>query len=126
MLNSENIDGTLTCALEVQDLDASIDWYSRSLGFEIIYKLDEIGWCEMKTPILGVNIGLSQVEKPQVKGGATLTFGVKDVDILAKKFRFAQIRLESDPYIVADMVKLVSFYDPDGNKFMLAQTLKEM
>ncbi|UYP46015.1 hypothetical protein NEF87_002300 [Candidatus Lokiarchaeum ossiferum] len=126
MLNSESIDGTLTCALEVQDLDASIEWYSKSLGFELIYRMDEIGWCEMKTPIEGVNVGLSQVEKPQVKGGATLTFGVKDIDNLSKKFKSAQIRLESDPYVVADMVKLVTFYDPDGNKFMLAQMLKEM
>jgi catechol 2,3-dioxygenase-like lactoylglutathione lyase family enzyme len=123
MLKPENIDGTITCALEVKDLEKSIAWYTDSLGFEIIYKLEEVGWCEMKTPYKGITIGLSQVEAPQVKGGATITFGVKDIDALAKQFNESQIKLESDPYVVADMVKLVTFYDPDGNKFMLAQSL---
>ena len=126
MLTPENIEGTLTCALEVRNLDTAIDWYSKSLGFEVIYKMDDIGWCEMKTPYKGVNIGLSQVENPIVKGGATLTFGVKNIDSMAEKFKKKQIKLESDPYVVADMVKLVTFYDPDGNKYMLAQMLKKM
>ena len=123
MLKPELINGSIVCALEVKDLEKSISWYTDSLGFEIIYKLEQVGWCEMKTPYKGITIGLSEVEDPQVRGGATVTFGVKDIDTLAKQFKASQIKLESDPYVVADMVKLVSFYDPDGNKFMLAQPL---
>lgn len=126
MLNTENVDGTITCALDVKDLDASIEWYKEKLGFELIYKMDDIGWCEMKTPFKGVIIGLGVVENLEIKGGATIVFGVKDVDSIVTKFKEHSIKLESDPYVVADMVKLVTFYDPDGNKFMLAQTLKEM
>lgn len=126
MLNSESLDGTVTCALEVSDLEAAITWYIEKLGFSILYKMESIGWCEMQTPLTGVTIGLSEVEKPEVKGGATITFGVKNIEKLVAKFRSNGIKVESDPYVIAEMVKLVSFYDLDGNKFMLAQMLKEM
>ena len=32
-------------------------------------------------------------------------------------------RFDGDTYAIGDMVKLCTFYDPDGNAWMLAQTL---
>jgi hypothetical protein len=46
----------------------------------MLYKVDDMGWCELQTAVDRVNVGLSQVEKAGGDGGAVLTFGVKDID----------------------------------------------
>ena len=73
-------DGGLTCSCGVTDLDRSIAWYRDVLGFELLYKAEQIAWCELKTSVARVNIGLSEVEEAGGKGGATLTFGVADIE----------------------------------------------
>jgi len=115
--------GGLTCSMQCADLDKAIAWYSGTLGFEMIYKLDDMAWCEMKTPIAGVNVGLSQVESPEVKGGATLTFGVKDIDAARAQLEKRDVPFDGETMEIPGMVKLATFFDPDGNKLMLFQGL---
>lgn len=69
----------VTCSMQTVDMDRSIKWYTEHLGFKLLYRLDDIGWCELGTHMPGVNVGLSVVERADVKGGATLTWGVKDI-----------------------------------------------
>lgn len=69
----------MTAALGVSDIDRSIAWYRNVLGFELIYKLDDWGWAELRSPIAGVNVGIGQTEEVEPRGGATLTFGVADI-----------------------------------------------
>ncbi len=73
-------DGGLTCALSVKNLEAGVAWYRDVLGFEPLYVREDIAWGELQTGVAKVNVGLSQVEEPGGKGGATLTFGVTDID----------------------------------------------
>ena len=73
-------DGGLTCAMSCADLDRAIAWYTEVLGFELVYRLDEMAWAEMKSSVTGVMVGLGAVEKPQTEGGATLTWGGVDID----------------------------------------------
>lgn len=116
-------DGGLTCAMQVKDIEQSIRWYEQTLGFEVAYKLDDMGWCELKTPIPKVQVGLSQVERPEVKGGATLTWGVADIDAARRSLEEQSVRFDGDTMTIEGMVKLATFYDPDGNKLMLYQDL---
>ena len=116
-------DGGLTCALACRDMEKAIAWYTGVLGFELLYKLDEMAWCEMKSPVERVNIGLSQVENPSVEGGATLTFGVKDIDAARSTLEKQDVRFDGDTMTIPEMVKLATFFDPDGNKMMLFQDL---
>jgi catechol 2,3-dioxygenase-like lactoylglutathione lyase family enzyme len=118
-------DGILTCPMEAKDMEASIKWYEDVLGFELMYRVDEIGWCEMKTPVANVHLGLSQVEAPKVEGGATLTFGVKDVEAAKAHVEGHDVRTDGDIVTYPGMVKLLTFYDPDGNKLMFAQDISE-
>lgn len=62
-------DGGLTCALNVTELDRSIAWYQEILGFKLLYRAEELGWCELGTEVPNVNVGLSQVEKISSKEG---------------------------------------------------------
>ena len=114
--------GGLNCSLAVTDLNRSIAWYQDILGFELIYKIDDMGWCELKTEISGVQIGLSQVEKHQpTPAGATLTFGVVDIDHSRRLLEQKNVRFDGPTRNVADMVRLATFFDPDGNTLMFYQ-----
>ena len=116
-------DGGLTCSLGVRDFDRSAAWYQANLGFELLYKVDEMGWGELKTPVERVLLGLSEVEKVEVKGGPTLTFGVKDIEAARALLERREVRFDGDTLTIPDMVKLATFYDLDGHKLMLYQSL---
>jgi catechol 2,3-dioxygenase-like lactoylglutathione lyase family enzyme len=124
MSSTLGYDGGLTASLSVANLDKAIAWYRDVLEFKLQYKLDDMGWAEMETGVARVNVGLSQVEIPQVRGGATLTFGVKDIDAARKTLEGKDVRFDGDTITIEGMVKLATMYDPDGNKLMLYQSLQ--
>lgn len=125
MTDEIGFDGGLTCAMQCSDLGTAIAWYEEILGFALLYRMDDMGWCELKSPVEKVNVGLSEVEKPEVKGGATLTFGVTDIDAARVLFESRGVAFDGETMTIPDMVKLATFYDPDGNKLMLYQALSE-
>ncbi|HSD03011.1 MAG TPA: VOC family protein [Gaiellales bacterium] len=55
--------------------------------------------------------------------GATLTFGVADIDAARAHLEAHDVRFDGETSEVPGMVRLATFYDPDGNTFMLAQRL---
>ena len=110
----------LTISVNVSDLQRSIDWYREALGFDVEYRLDEIGWAELTTPFGAVNVGLSQTED-QRAGGTVPTFGVVDIEAARRHLESRGVKLD-EIFDVQGMVKLMGFYDPDGNPWMLAET----
>ena len=116
--------GDLTCSLSVKDLERAIKWYHEHLGFEVIYKLDDMGWCELRTPIETVTVGLSQTTEAIVPGGATLVWGVKDIAAARSSLEARGIRFLGDTVTIEGMVKLATFQDPDGNRIMFSQNLQ--
>ena len=114
----------LVISIGVSDLDRAIEWYKDVLGLELVYKLDKYGWCEMATATKHVTIGLGQNEDLKT-GGATPTFGVLDIDVARKHLESKDVRFDGDTYEIEGMVKLATFYDPDGNSYMLAQSLTD-
>ncbi|MCL4196265.1 MAG: VOC family protein [Phycisphaerales bacterium] len=125
MASSLNYDGGLTIAFDVSNLKKSIDWYRDVLGFTHLYTVDEIGWCELQSPVEGgrVNVGLSQVEKVKTGGGPVPTFGVKDIDTARGLLESRKVRFDGPTREYPGMVRLATFYDPDGNALMLYQSL---
>jgi predicted enzyme related to lactoylglutathione lyase len=113
----------LTCALNVRDLNRGIAFYRDVLGFKLLYQMDEMGWCELETEVPGVNVGLSQVEEAGGKGGATLTFGVADIERSRSQLEAKGISFDGPTQVIEGMVKLATFYDPDGNALMFYQSL---
>jgi hypothetical protein len=92
---------------------------------ELLYRLDELGWCEMTSPVEKVNVGLSVVETPQ-PGGMTPTFGVQDIEAAKAFLEERGIRIDGDIVTIEGMVRLLTFYDPDDNALMFYQTIGEM
>lgn len=124
MTNKIDYNGGLTLSMPVADLEASIRWYEQVLGFKLLYRLEEMGWCELATGVERVTVGLSAVEKPN-PGGATPTFGVVDIDAARASLDAAGVRLDGDVVVIEGMVKLQTFYDPDDNALMLYEDLQE-
>lgn len=118
-------DGGLTCALGVKSLDAAIPWYRDVLGFELIYRLEDMAWCELKSGVDRVNVGLSEVEEAGGKGGATLTFGVHDIEAAKAELDRLGVRQDGPIQDIPGMVRLLTFYDPDDNALMFYQDLNQ-
>ena len=51
------------------------------------------------------------------------TFTVKDIEAARAHLESLDTRFDGDTYEIDGMVKLATFYDPDGNAWMLAQRL---
>lgn len=116
------IGSELTCSMGVSDMTASITWYERVMLCTLLYRADEIGWCELKTPMAGVNIGLSEVESVVQGGGATNVFEVEDIKAAKAHLDAEAVRQDGDIRHIPGLVKLLTFYDPDGNAFMFSQS----
>ena len=118
-------DGGLTCAISVTSLDRSIPWYTDVLGMKLIYRLDDLAWCELSTGVERVNVGLSEVEEAGGKGGATLTFGVADIEAAKAELDRNGVRQDGPIRDIPDMVRLLTFYDPDDNALMFYEDLSQ-
>lgn len=109
-------------SVNVSDFERSKSWYRDVLGFELHYELADYAWCELTTPF-GFTIGLGQVERV-TPGNVVTTFGVRDIDAAIAELRAHDVKVE-DWHEVPGMVRLSTFYDPDGTAWMLAQTLDD-
>ncbi len=98
--------------------------YQDVLGFELLYYMEDLGWCELKSPVEKVNVGLSQVEKmPPTGGNAVLTWGVKDIESATGELMDKSVKFDGDIRTISGMVKLATFFDIDSNCFMFYQDL---
>lgn len=118
--------GTITLSSSVKDLDASIAWFRDMLGFEEMFKVAEAGWAEVSTPAEGVSIGLDQTDADvEGSGGSVPVFGVVDIDAARAELEAKGVEFAGDTVELPGMVKLATFFDPDGNRYMFAQSLVE-
>lgn len=115
----------ITVSMGVTSLDKSIDWYADVLGFTLLYRADEIGWCEMTTHMTGVNVGLSENQEVQQGGGATNVWSVEDIETAKAHLDAKGVRQDGEILTIPGLVRLLTFYDPDGNAMMFAQSLAQ-
>jgi len=111
-------DGGLTCALGVTDFERALAWYQDVLGFKLLYRRDDIGWCELETGVAKVNVGLSARREAGGAGGATLTFGVTDLAAAKAALDAKGVRQDGDIVEISGLVRLLTFFDPDDNALM--------
>ena len=112
----------LSASMGVTDLDRSIGWYEKILGCALMYRVDEIGWCEMQTHMAGVRIGLSLNQSVVQGGGATNVWSVADIEAAKAHLDAHDVRQDGDIQHIPGLVKLLTFFDPDGNAMMFAES----
>lgn len=115
--------GDVTVTFGVTSLDAAIDWYQQVLGFTLLYRLDDMGWCELQGPDKTICVGLGVREEVQSGGGAVPVWGVHDIAEARAALEAKQVRFDGETTEIPKMVKLATFYDPDGNAMMLVESL---
>lgn len=116
------LDNKITISVVVRDRKASADWYSKMLGFELLYHADEAGWTELSTMTEGVTLGLGEQAEPS-PGNSVPVFGVADVHKARRDLEAAGVGFDGETMTIDGMVSLCTFFDPDNNALMLAQTL---
>ncbi|NKB98901.1 MAG: VOC family protein [Pseudomonadales bacterium] len=114
--------GDITLSSSVRNLDESIAWFKDMLGFDVIFRVDEAGWAEISTPTGEVSIGLGVNEEPQGAGGTTPVFGVLDIAAARAELEGKGVRFDGETQEIPGMVKLATFFDPDGNAYMFAES----
>ena len=115
--------GAVTLASSAANLDRAVAWYQDVLGFTLLYRVDEIGWCELSTCVPGVNYGISLVDKPKAASGIVPTWGVADIDAARTALEAKGVRFAGPTVTYPGMVRLATFFDPDGNAHMFFQSL---
>jgi len=115
--------GEGTAALAVSDYAKGLAWYRDVLGLKVVFELETWGWAQLQSPVDGLLVGIGQSEEVKTGGGATLTFTVKDIDAARAYLEGEGVKFDGEISQVEDMVRLTTFYDPDGNALMLAQQL---
>jgi predicted enzyme related to lactoylglutathione lyase len=115
----------MTASMGVTSLDKSIAWYSEVLGFTLLYRADEIGWCEMTTHMPGINVGLSENREVQQGGGATNVWSLTDIEAAKAHLDAHGVKQDGEIQTIPGLVRLLTFFDPDGNAMMFAQSLQE-
>jgi CreA protein len=121
-LSAQDYVPELTLSFTSPNRKAAAQWYRDHLGFELIYDVQDIGWCEIRTHTPGVSIGFAESDTPS-GAGCVPVFGVADIDSARRKLEAAGVRFDGPTQHQIGMVKLATFYDRDGNALMLSQNL---
>lgn len=116
--------GDIVIAISVKDMKASVAWYENVLGFAVVYAVEDMGWCEVSTPVANLTIGIGQTENPKPNESTTPTWGVNDIDKARKTIEAHGARFDGPTREIPGLVKLATFYDPDGNPWQLSQSLQ--
>ncbi len=114
--------GDITLASSVKNLDEAIAWFKEILGFELVFRMDEAEWAEITSPTKDVTIGLGVNQEVDGRGGTTPVFGVKDIAQARAELEGKGVKFDGDTVEIPGMVKLATFFDPDGNTYMFAQS----
>jgi len=97
-------------------------FYSEILGFTQKYADDKLGWIAYETGTPGLEFGISLVEKKVVGAGGVVVFDVEDALKSAEELKSKGVDC-CKPQDIPGMVRLITFFDPDGNPLQLAQVL---
>ncbi|MEM9667863.1 MAG: VOC family protein [Pseudomonadota bacterium] len=114
--------GEITISFNVKDRAVSAAWFKTHFGFEEMFSMEDEGWTEISTDTPGVTLGFGDATEVQ-HGNCVPVFGVADIAKARSDLEAAETRFDGDTIHIDGMVKLATFYDPDGNAFMLAESL---
>lgn len=110
----------LLIQLGVSNLDRAIGFYTKTLGFELTERRDDLKFAHIRTNVPGLEIGLTEIADPKGTGSAVLNIGVVDVAAARKTLEGRGVVFRGDTVIIPGKVALAPFADPDGNVLRFA------
>jgi catechol 2,3-dioxygenase-like lactoylglutathione lyase family enzyme len=112
----------ITIWYDVSDLEKTKLFYRDYLGFEILLDLPQDNMVITKTNTLGCEIGFSEADSVKPSTSA-LVFEVENIKLAIETLKSKGVVFKDDYREIPEMVKLISFNDPDGHLLMLAESL---
>lgn len=120
--------GAFAITLLVKDLAASVDFYGNKLGLDMVFSDDNSALYRMGSTFINL---LIEREGPELVGpavvgdasaGVTAVYTIKhaDVDLVAKQLEAAGVALLNGPIDRPWGVRTLSFQDPSGHTFEVA------
>jgi catechol 2,3-dioxygenase-like lactoylglutathione lyase family enzyme len=101
--------GGVNPVFPVRDLDASIDYYVRSLGFQVDFREGD-GFASVSRG----NVGLFLCVGDQGHPGTWVWIGANDVDVLHREYRASGAKIRHPPTNYPWALEM-QVEDPDGN-----------
>jgi len=119
--------GLSVVSFEVVDWERARKFYGETLGLPVSFDTGkEVGWCEFgETGKTTLAISLwREATPPPREGGATPVFAVDDAHKAIEELRKRGVKCD-DVVTIPGMVSFANVYDPEGNRFQIAQSLAE-
>lgn len=110
-------------SIGVTDLDRAVRFFCDHFGFRKLFVDEQNRWAAVATFIEGVTLGFSEVEAAPGRGGATPTFGVADIETVRGELEAEGVKFDGPTIEIPGVTKFATFFDDDGNAFMIAQKL---
>jgi catechol 2,3-dioxygenase-like lactoylglutathione lyase family enzyme len=110
----------LLIQIGVASLDRAVAFYTRTLGFELTERRDDLKFAHVQTNVPGLEIGLNEVATPRGSGSIVLNIGVADVASARRALETRGVVFSGETAIIPGKVALAPFMDPDGNVLRLA------
>lgn len=102
----------------VRDLAAARDWYTRKLGFRETYYDEPGGWAKLERGAMQIGLATGELED-----GGVAAVDVDDAKAEAERLRRDDVEVGT-VLELAEQVRLVDVYDPDGNRVQLVEELR--
>jgi len=106
--------------IAVADLDKSIDFYERILGFKTTERRDDLKFAHVQTNVPGLELGLTAGGTLKGTGAVVINIEVVDVVATRKLLESRGVTFVGPTQIIPGKVALAGFHDPDGNRLSLA------
>ncbi|GIQ68119.1 lactoylglutathione lyase [Xylanibacillus composti] len=112
----------LTIWYNVSNMERTLNFYTKSLGFALDFHDEERQMAMIKTNTKDCYIGFAEAETV-VPVISTTVFEVEDIEQAVEQLRAQGVTFTGEIEVIPDFVKLATFSDPDGHCFELSQTL---
>lgn len=112
--------------ITVSDIEKAKKLFVDVLGMKVGAEAKEYNWLELE--LNGIRLGIGQSQEnfgPKPGHNAIVTFVVDDISEAKKVFEQKGVRIEGDIMEVPGHVKLLTFFDNDGNMFQLVEDLNK-
>ena len=113
----------VTLLFRVSSLETSMAWYREMFGLQPLRRDKTQGWCELAGAAGNIRIGLRQSDTVTLKGGCVPAWEVEDLEAARRFLEGKKVRFDGPTIELPGLEKLATFYDPDGNSWMLRQDL---
>jgi predicted enzyme related to lactoylglutathione lyase len=104
----------------VANLDRAVAFYTRTLGFVLTERRDDLKFAHIQTNVTGLEIGLNEVTTPRGSGSIVLNIGVANTAAARRVLEARGVVFTGDTVVIPGKVALAPFVDPDGNALRLA------